>query len=53
MNSITFTPNKLLLLKLKYAKAVTDGAESFVFEEHELLVTYAKYLIEYLEGRMK
>lgn len=29
------------------------GRESFVFQGHEILVSYAGYLIEYLETRIK
>lgn len=36
-------------LKKLYNKALESGVEYFVFDGHELLVNYAKYLIEYLE----
>lgn len=35
-------------LKRAYKKAVDGKKESFVIDGHELLVSYAKYLIEYL-----
>lgn len=36
-------------LKKAYKKAVKLGQESFHFDSQEMLVSYAKYLIEYLE----
>jgi hypothetical protein len=53
MTTINFTPQKLADLKVAYEKAKAAGKESFVFEGNELLVSYAKYLIEYLEGQFK
>ena len=38
-------------LRRHYELAVKDEAESFSFEGHELLVQYAKYLLDYLEGK--
>ena len=32
-----------------YNKAVKDGVESFMFEGHEILVSYAKYVLEYFD----
>jgi hypothetical protein len=40
-------------LRLQYDAARVAGKESFVFQGHEILVTYAKYMIEMLEGRFK
>ena len=44
-----------LLEKLKKAQveAVERGQRQFVFEGQDVLVAYAKYLIEYLEGVLK
>lgn len=36
-------------LRRLYAKAVKDGKDQFVFQDHPLLTTYAKYLIEYID----
>jgi len=47
-----FNREKLKQLKRVYAIAVARNKETFMFEGHELLVAYAKYLIEYLEGRL-
>jgi len=35
-------------LKKEYQRSVENNVEVFVFEGHELLTEYAKYLIEYL-----
>jgi len=49
---ISFDKEKLKMLKKDYQSAVDNNAESFVFDGHELLVSYAKYMIEYLEGQL-
>tara|TARA_Y100000310_G_C20702709_1_gene831486 strand:+ start:2858 stop:3073 length:216 start_codon:yes stop_codon:yes gene_type:complete len=46
---IRFTPEKLTAYRAAYQKAVDEGAEEFMFEDHEWLTSYAKYMIEYLE----
>lgn len=46
-----FTFEKFAKLKRTYRKAVDENKTQFTFEGHELLVSYAKYLIEYLETR--
>lgn len=38
-------------LKKTYDKALEEKKESFVFQGHELLVAYAKYLLEYLKSK--
>ena len=48
---LVFDKQKLRDLKKVLAKAKAEGREIFVFEERELVVRYAEYLIEYLEGR--
>jgi hypothetical protein len=50
-NAIQFDPARFRALKKAYAKAVSEGAESFqtAFCPGPLLTSYAKYLIEYLE----
>lgn len=42
---------KVLLkdFKRQYEEAVTEGKEVFQMDGHDILVSYAKYLIEYLE----
>jgi len=38
-------------LKTEYKKSVDNNIEMFIFDGHELLTAYAKYLIEYLESK--
>lgn len=49
---ISFDKEKLKMLKKDYQSAVDNNVESFVFDGHELLVSYAKHMIEYLEGKL-
>ena len=53
MQTITFSQEKLQHLKDAYAVAVTEGKDQFTFEGHELLTSYAKYLIEYLTLKLE
>ena len=46
---VAWTSDKLKELRKAYKQAKDADVESFVFEGHELLMGYAKYLIEYLE----
>jgi hypothetical protein len=51
---IEFTPEKFKQLKKEYNIAVKEGKESFMFlGQYELLTSYAKYLIEYLESKFE
>lgn len=43
----------LARLKLAHAKAVEAKEDSFDFEGHVFLTSYAGYLIEYLTGRLQ
>lgn len=45
-----FTPAKLKAFKKEYEKARRDSKEQFGFEGGVFVTTYAKYVIEYLEG---
>jgi hypothetical protein len=47
--TITWTPEKLAAFKLVAKVGERKNSETFLFEGHEFLVGYAKYLIEYLE----
>ena len=51
--AIKFTPEVAAQLKKEYKEAVNAGQESFTFKGEELLVSYAKYLIEYLDSVFK
>jgi len=50
---IEFDKARLKRLKTAYNDTIEQKKESFIFEGRELLVSYAKYMIEYLEGRLK
>lgn len=49
---VDFDRPKLRRLQAAYKNAVAVGATQFDFEGTELLVSYARYLIEYLEGAL-
>jgi len=51
VDTIQFDAKKFLRLKAAYRKACDAGETQFTFDGHELLVAYAKYLIQYLEGK--
>lgn len=53
MDYINFTPELFRKLKKEYKKANDKKIEVFLFEGKEILVSYAKYLIEYLETKFK
>lgn len=53
MGQLILNQDSLKRLKKEYEKAVKDKKEVFVFEGHELLTSYAKYLIEYAETKLK
>ena len=40
-------------LKNEYQNAVVNSKNTFIFDGHELLTDYAKYLIEYLTPMFK
>ena len=43
------TMEDLKSLKIAYEKAIKEGQEMFIYREMEVLTSYAKYLIEYME----
>lgn len=47
------TTKEIKKLKKLYNKAVEQETESFMFNGHEILTAYAKYLLEYLEEAIK
>lgn len=53
MKSINFNAEKLEELKKLYLNAVTTGSDIFIFDGSEISTTYAKYLIEYLNEKIK
>lgn len=48
--SIIFTDVKIKQLVQRYNDAVKNNEKQFVFDGHDLLTAYAKYLVEYLES---
>jgi hypothetical protein len=52
-NIIHFDKFKFNRLKRAYNKAVKAKLESFEFDGEEYVVGFAKYLLEYLEGRFE
>ena len=49
---LSFDRPRLERLKRAYNEALEAGKDTFWFDEREVLVTYAKYLIEYLETKV-
>lgn len=45
---VNFTPNKLKSFKKVLAAAEAKATDRFKFEGNDYLVSYAKYLVEYL-----
>ena len=50
---VIFEKEKLQSLKKHYNDAINSKSEIFTFDGVEYLVSYAKYLIEYLEDNLK
>ena len=44
---------KMRRLQIAYDAAVADGRDQFTFEQHQFLTSYAKYLLEFLHGRLR
>lgn len=53
IETVMWTRPKLNRLKKAYTQAVADNADTFWFENHEYVVGYAKYLIEFLESKIE
>ena len=51
--TINFNYEKLKQLKKQYQNSVDNNVEVFTFDGHEILTSYAKYLIQYLESNLK
>jgi len=51
--TITWDIHKLAQFKVARDNAIKAGKDVFSFEGHEVLVSYAKYLIEYLDAYFK
>lgn len=50
--TITFDEKTFKSFKQKYNKAVENKQEIFIFDNHEFLTSYAKYVIEYINSRL-
>jgi len=48
--TISFTEKSFTEFKALYNDAVDTGKEVFTFEEHEVLTSYAKYMIQYVDS---
>jgi hypothetical protein len=48
-----WTEEMYVELKRQYEDAVSEGLEKFEFQGVELLTTFAKYLIEFLDKEFK
>lgn len=53
MKTVNFDKEKLARFKIAYEIAVESNVDVFVFEGQEYLVSFAKYLIEYLTLKLK
>ena len=50
---MTFTLDTYQRLKKEYNTARENNLEMFVFDNHELLTDYAKYMIQYLSEKFE
>lgn len=53
MKQLSLTKETFLKFKKAYELALKENHETFFFEGNLFLVSYAKYLIEYLEPQFK
>lgn len=51
-NEMRFDREKRDALRKAYEKAIAEGKESFIFEGHEMLVAFVKYVLEYLDSNL-
>jgi len=49
MTTVNFTPQLAKKLRTAYEQAVELKQDTFMFEGQEMVVGYAKYLLEYLK----
>ena len=52
-NTLSVDKSTFSRLKNEYKNAVNGSKDTFIFEGHELLTDYAKYLIEYFTPMFK
>lgn len=53
LTSIPWTTERFVDFKKSYANAQSKSSTTFEWRGHQFVTSYAKYLIEYLEGRLK
>lgn len=51
--NIEFDYKKYKLLKNAYKNAINQNLEEFNFDNREILTSYCKYLLEYLDSKFK
>ncbi len=51
--TISFTPEMLRRLKAEHQRAKDAGETSFVFDGNDFLVSYAGYVIQFLDNQFK
>lgn len=39
-------------LRTAYNQAMADKCDAFMFQDHRFLTSYAKYMLEYIDGRL-
>ena len=53
MDYLSINEKEAKELQKLYDEAVASKKEQFVFQGHDLLTAYAKYLLEYLHTKLK
>jgi hypothetical protein len=53
MKTVSFDEDKLSNFKRAYNNAKKEGKDIFIFDGNEFVLGYAKYMIEYLEGKFQ
>lgn len=53
MKYSVLTPNEVESFRKEYKNALDEGKESFSFDSQEILVSYAKYVLEYYDSNNK
>lgn len=52
-NSISFDSSKFIRFKIEYENSVRNNKRIFMFEGHQVLTAYAKYMIDYLKPKFE
>ena len=50
---VEFDRQKIRRLQMTYNQAAAEAANTFEFEGYTYVTNYAKYLLEYLDGRLE